>query len=520
MNKFAQMLHQKFVAGQINGAVFAYLQKIGSNVDDAALFDKHINNLSQWQANTMEDCQAYFDIYGSGYKYVEKLIHAHLEKKDVEKLNKYAFLNRDNYDFANRFNFCRLALDYIKESGLLKSSHPNNFGIEGSPHVKAPYDLDKWIETMRYIYQTANTNNLPLDKVAEQATSKWDKQERIDFDWWMRYYQEGTYGKYNVKTAQWFMGNRAETKMPDMKQVQDLVEGTGQPKSDPAADKQKRLDDARKKLRSRLKSIEELLEIYRDVLPRDATTIMRKDVFDLKEKILGLELKASFVDSLIRASNQFIKRGFVEGANELKKIAQEVAEDKLPEVKEDVKVDATEEAPVEVKTEEPSEKYVKIPEVDVDQGIDIPDFPSATYRDALEQLEDVNAVLSERNVIRGLAAVDIILGQIGIASHFPKLAEAQSKLMEAYQYAQIRVAEVVGLMRANVEKEQKPVEQPAEKPMPTPPKPAQEDVIEMSEEMDKPVGQIVSGPPPAAQPKSPLEGEEFKIPSKHSIVPG
>ena len=521
MNKFAQNLHQQFVGGKINGAVFEYLQKFAAIDDtDAAIFDQHIDNLANWGAESSKDCQAYFDLYTNAQSYVERLLQHNLSEHDAKKLNKYAFLNRNQYSLEHEHNYFKLALDFIKDTEMCKHSHPNNAGIDSATHIRQPYDLEKWIETMRQIYNTAATNNLPLDKVAEQVVGKWDEHERTHFQRWMRYYQEGNDGKYNVKTAQFYWKKPEEQKAPDMKSVQDLMANPTQSLVDPTAAKKQRLDEARKKLRGRLKSIEELLEIYRDVLPRDTVGILRKDVFDLKEKILGLELKASLVDSIMRTSNKFVKNGFIEGANELKKIAQEVAEDKLPEVKEEVKVETKEEAPKE-------EKYVQLPEVSKEDGsVDLSDFSPATYRDALQKLEEVNEVLAERGVIRGLAAVDIILAQLGMASHFPKLSEAQSKLMEAFQYASPRVSEVIGLMRGSLEKQQrKPLlEHSAGKPRREP-----EDVVEIAEEVEKPVEKIVSGPPPSAAPASTPtpetpapeeEADEFRIPSKHSIVPG
>lgn len=515
MRKLSEKIHYQFISGKINGAVYGYMQKIasGTSEDDVVIFDKHIKNLSAWNAETEQDCQDYFHIYAHAPRFLENLIANQLTAESANSLCKYAFLNRNKYNFSVAHNFTKLALDFLKEA------HPNNMGIEGEAPVRPPYNVEKWIETMRYIYDAANTNNLPLDSVAKQVTAKWEENERINFQRWMRYYQEGNYNKYNVKTAQFFQSKQQEGKVPDLKQVSDLAggkpDGFAFPKPDPTAEKQKRLDDARNKLRSRLKSVEEIVEKFRDVLPKDVSAIIRKDVYDLKEKILGLELKASIVDSINRTSNQMKKHGFIEGATELKKIAQEVAEDKLPTTPEKQTVPSPNpdiETPVigaEPETPEGAEvvpaapsadtSNIRIPEVNVggeDDDIELPDFNTATHATALQKLEEINKKLSERNVVRSLAAVDIILGQLGIASYFPQLSEAQSKLMDAFNYAGSRVAETIGQMRGGMGG---PTAQAPAKPK------KDEDTIEVAEEAAKPVGEVVSGEPPAPAPKAPVK---------------
>jgi len=498
MKKMSEKIHHQFVSGRINGAIFNYMQKVAANVDDsnALIFDKHIKNLTAWDAKTEQDCKEYFNIFAKAPIFLERLIAAPVNAEVASVLCKYAFLNRNHYNFTIPHNFVKLALDFYKEAkNTIKKAHPNNMGIESMNPIRNPYNIDKWIETMRYIYNTANTNNLPLDSITKQVTAKWEENERINFQRWMRYYQEGNYNKYNVKTAQFFVNKLDEGKTPDLKPVKDLFDTSAFPKPDPMTEKKKRLDDARKKLRGRLKSVEELVEQYRDVLPKDVSAIIRKDVYDLKEKVLGLELRASIIDSINRTSNQLRKHGFMEGAQELRKIAQEIAEDKLPVAPEGPVAIPAPNAEIAPEQPEavapiPDVDRVRVPEVNIgEEKIEIPDFSSATHRDALQKLEEINKVISERNVVRALAAVDIILGQLGIASYFPQLSEAQSKLMDAFNYAGTRVAETIGQMRGG---SGGPIVQ-------TPAKPKKE-TVEVSEDVEKPVGEVVSGGPPAAKP--------------------
>lgn len=497
MKKMSEKIHHQFISGKINGAIFSYMQKVAANVNDAdaLLFDPHIKKLTSWGAQTSSDCIQYFHIYANAARVFEQITGLSISAQNSDALCKYAFFRRNEYDFKTKYGFSKLVLDFLNENNhLVKNSHPNNMGVEGNGSIRPPYNIDKWIQTMRYIYDASNTNNLPLDSIAKQVTAKWEDEEKIHFQRWMRYYQEGNYNKYNVKTAQFFQNKQEEGKLPDLKPVKDLFDTPAFPKPDPTAEKKKRLDDARKKLRGRLKSVEELVEQYRDVLPKDLSAVIRKDVYDLKEKVLGLELRASIVDSINRTSNQLTKHGFLEGAKELKKIAQEVAEDKIPAPEGPVESPAPNAKiapePQEVAPEAPKqdEDKVRVPEVNIGEDkVEIPDFSSATHRDALLKLEEINKVISERNVVRALAAVDIILGQLGIASYFPQLSEAQSKLMDAFNYAGSRVAETIGQMRGGTGG-------PAALPKP------KDEEVEVSEEVEKPVGDVVSGGPPAAKP--------------------
>lgn len=509
-------IHNKFIMGAINGTVYNYMKKIAINTQDSASdLESNLNDLIALDAKTSDDCDKYFQIRSAAETQFNKLF-CNPSSKEIKALEKYAFNNRQNYNFVIPHNVVKLVLDFMRDNKeILKNSHPNNSGIEGTELFTKQYDIGKWIETMRYIYNTADTNNLSLDTVTNQITEKWNKDEASHFKNWMRYYQEGNYNKYNVKTAQFFQ-MRQDHDTPDINSVKDLFEPSAS-KSTQATEKQRRLDDARRKLRGRLKSVDELIEQYRDVLPKDVGAIIRKDVYDLREKVLGLELKASIVDSINRTSNQMRKNGFIEGAKALVKIAQEVANNTLPSLDAPVAIPAPNagivDEPVKEKkpkkqelpsfdfgleqepdtngipTPSPDKDQIRVPEVNIGEDvIAIPDFSSATHRDALQKLEEINKVISERNVVRALAAVDIILGQLGIASYFPQLSEAQSKMMDAFNYAGSRVAETIGQMRGG-----------SGGPITiTPPKP-KEDAIEVSEETEKPIGEVVTGPPESSK---------------------
>lgn len=495
MNKFAQNIHYQFVKGAINGAIYNYMSKIAHLIKDNenTIFDEHINKLCTFNVNTEKDCQIYFDIFANMPLFIDNLMPNKINNATKHALCTYAFINRNEYNFSLPHHYHKAILDFVNKNGILmKDAYPNNVGIDES-FAGPSYNIEKWIETMRYIYDMANTNNLPLNDITEKLTSKWDKDEKFHFKNWMKYYQEGNYKKYNVKTAQFFINTPNEPSSV-LDRTKDILETS--PKSDPIAEKQKRLNEARKKLRSRFKSVLELLYQFRDVLSRQDNDAMRKSIYDLDDKVWNLELKASLIDSIMRTSNQFNKYGFVEGAEELKKIAQEVAQDKLPEVS--LKAPATETSPAEQQAtpaEEPMVPEKQVEEMPEISGvIEMPDLQDGTYVDAVAKLEEINGVIAGKNVVRALAAVDILLSSLGIAPQ--ELSEAQVKLLEAYQYASTRISNVLSQLRGNMNAQKaKGKDKKEEESI---------EAKELTEDLSTPIKEVIKGPPePVKEPLAP-----------------
>jgi hypothetical protein len=488
MNKAVDKLHEMFLKGTINGAVFEYMFKMANSVDTdeyAPLIVEHANNIETLGIKTAEGCKEYFFVYTKCPRVIERLSGTVLSKKQLFKLCQMAF--KDNKSTEGKLD--KLALDFIKENNLIKTSYPNSMCIDGSGYVSPQYNIEKWIETLRTIYSAASLHGKPMASTLKELTANWPVKERINFERWMKFYQEGEHQKYNVKVASLTKNAQQYQYLPraQLGQLDNIL-------NPPAEEKEDKKDEVsksvKKKLRGRLTSMDKILYEYGDVFPDQELRELVSIIKNLDDKIRFLHLKASITNCLIRSAGQLQKRGFVEGANELHKIAQEVATDTLPEPPQEVAAPApAENAPAPVPNPELGKdgKPVSVPSLSASQDeIDMPDFNSATIKDALSKLEEVNKVISERNVVRALAAVDIILGQLGIASYFPKLSEAQSKLMDAFNYAGTRVAEVIGQMRGG---------QGAISAKPEP----ESDTVEVSEDLAQPVSEVVPGAPQAAE---------------------
>jgi hypothetical protein len=136
-------------------------------------------------------------------------------------------------------------------------------------------------------------------------------------------------------------------------------------------------------------------------------------------------------------------------------------------------------APVKEEQVEKPIETMEVPDTDV-KPIEMPDLTTTSLDQAVGKLEEVSQAISERNIVRAMAAVDIMLAEMGVASHFPELSEAMAKMLEAYQYANSRISTVLSGLRGSVAAVEKK-EEKAEAAQPVP------EVVETKEEFEKPV---------------------------------
>lgn len=513
MNKTNDSLHRLFTSGHINGAVYSYLTKLSADLsaEDSSSLLEYAASLEELGAKNEEDCANYFKVYLEAPELLEKITGAVLSETEIFDLCKFAAVNK--YSLYETHEIEKIVRDYIKYAELNKGAYPNVNGIESDyTLLNKPYNIEKWLTAMREIYNLSNTSGQGLESCLEHVVGSWSKKEKLNFERWMKYYRDGEHLKYAKKNN---INKIAFSPTEDMPTGFGAVENPFTAKKvDPVAqqNKSEQLTEAQRKLLSRLSSMDKLVYQYRDVFPRDVSQQIVDILHDLNKRIRFLTVSASIQDCLIRGAGQLNKRGFIEGAKELKKIAQELEEGKLP-IPSPAQTNQAPSTTVQPNQGQPQQAPMadsapaaeqgeqKITEINIpniqtnNDAIEIPDFNSPTLQSALTKLEEVNKVISERNVVRALAAVDIILGQLGIASYFPALSEAQSKLMDAFNYAGSRVAEVIGMMRGGqLEGAIKANEQPAGEAA------AEEgDTVEVTEEAEKPIQQIVTNPP-AAQP--------------------
>lgn len=389
-----------------------------------------------------------------------------LENGHKKDLCNYILSNRnDDYKLDNLTDYRLLIHKWLCDS-LSKKAYPN---IEGKNNKEPVYNVDKWIETLKNIYASLHNKKADRQSAINYFTDGWEEDEKFKFINWMRYYEEGTTEKYNVKiaklTKQALEQEITELSLPQSwmsreDRAADHVYMSTQKKKEQTA-REKELQNAKQykaKMRARLRSFKRLLEKYNDILPKQDLENIYDELYSLEKNISKLDVYASLQDCTIRSANRINKFGFPEGAAFLHKVAQE---------------------PMEA---EPAPTPATSPNVQT----------------AINRLEEISKALKSRDMIRELASIDILLNDIGIASYFPELTDAQSKLIEAFGYASNKVENIVAKLRgsgtstkSDVTAPELPVAQLPQSPAPPPPAPpAPVKNIDTGGLMEKPVGEV------------------------------
>jgi hypothetical protein len=226
-------------------------------------------------------------------------------------------------------------------------------------------------------------------------------------------------------------------------------------------------------MKSRLRSLRRLLDKFNDVMSAHELDSVYDEINALEKSISRLNVYATMEDCVIRTANKFKAIGFDEGADFLTKVAEgEDVVESLP-------------APVET------------PQPDLPQGGAL-----VSLQTVISRLEGVSKMLKSRDAIRELASIDILLNELGLASYFPELTDAQAKLIESFGYASNKIESIVAKLRGTSKTPSMPagpktppmpkapeapmpmpgVEMPAAKPKPEP--------IRTEEVAEKPVGTV------------------------------
>jgi len=316
-------------------------------------------------------------------------------------------------------------------TSISKVAYPNVGGIH---EEREEYDLDKWVASAREMYsKIRSSKKIDHADALSLITADWDIDERYKFEVWLRYYESATPEKYNVKISKlendiikealipesWVNDpNRSNSVNPSVTPLEAPHESDIQREK---RVKKERLDNAnlfKKKLKSRIRSIMRLLERYNDLLPHQNLDSVHDEMYALDKSISKLNVYATMKDTVARSANIIRRFGFPEGADMLEKYADG--------------------------------ETIQLPEAG-DPAPNLPDGsrPKITTQQIISRLEAISRDLRNRDLVRELASVDILLNELGIASFFPDLASAQSKLIESFSYASNKIEATVSSLRGS-----------------------------------------------------------------------
>lgn len=153
--------------------------------------------------------------------------------------------NKNKIDKLIQF-FENYGIDYLKVPELSKKAYPVNMSYR---HVPPTYNIDKWIETIKFIKSKESLGFAKTDLI-KQATSGWNVVEVFDFLNWIKYYQEGNHQKYSYAQL-WFDSNSSTIK-------NEVIENNEE--NNKIISKEEVIESIRKKILNRLNSAEKLLQ--------------------------------------------------------------------------------------------------------------------------------------------------------------------------------------------------------------------------------------------------------------------
>lgn len=331
------------------------------------------------------------------------------------------------------------------------------------------YNLQSWANCVHKIYESVYKDGADYsDSVVKYSSNIFeDDEERNNFLSWLKYYNHGEHLKYNVKTASFNFGLNAGGNYEEDYMGTDFVLDHDSQVNDAKERGESKVNykNWKKKFNTALRRVDKILKESEEYVDPDKYEEISQVLHKLDVQVGKIRLQTSASDISYRAAGQLKKLGFGQGASVLYKYSQEAAPPELapvpaeavasPEAMEEEAAPSASEMERKQQEKENTEKgreamkgIQPVPGPKEDEYEDIMK-KDVSVDDASRKLEQIAGTLSDRRVIRYLAEFDIILDKVGIASMFPELAEAQSKLIESYSYALTRVTKMLGMLSNN-----------------------------------------------------------------------
>lgn len=468
-------ISQAFKRGTINDYMKKRLQDVTQNGIDDALVDELLEDAqyaSDLGIDNEDDYNAYFFVLRFSDDILDDTFGIKLDPHKKKDLHHFMMEHRRNSDYnLDDLTDYRLLIYKWLCNRLSKQAYPNISGKEDRGPV---YDINKWINTLKTIYASIHNNRLNRQDAINHFTLNWDLDEKQKFIDWMRYYEDGVTEKYNVKTAEFIKEAFEPTfSIPESwvnredRSDDKMYMSTRQQKYTKREEELHKAKQFKNKMKARLRAFKRLVEKYNDVLPKQDLDSVYDELYKLEKSVNKLDVYASLQDRVIRSANIMNKYGFVEGATYLYKCAEDQIDNEvlrsLPEAK----------------SKEP----------------DLPPQSAqmSTIQTIIDRLESISKSLKSRDMIRELASIDILLNDLGMASYFPELTDAQAKMIESFGYASNKIENIIAKLRGSgstTKDKSAPLEQAPLPAMPKQPPAQTTKQIDTGELMSKPVGKI------------------------------
>lgn len=263
--------------------------------------------------------------------------------EEVAKVSAIVYHNRniEGRTIDTLMNLFKAINQAADELLLKKLAYPQGYN---GKRFDAPYDISRWIQATRDIYSRANQTGDFAGSFAE-ITDNWNKMEKLDYQAWLRFHQEGAQHKY--KTAQYYDSNDVgyilpnpldydslKAKVPHPLNAQPQEPKPKKPQPD-INDARTRIEQQRSKIIGRLNAAEKLLSsLDGQFFAGDDQEYMLKLLQDLKRKVQTsnkLSVKSTlFEDFIYKTANMLKAEGKVKAGRFFYKVAQAAPEELLP----------------------------------------------------------------------------------------------------------------------------------------------------------------------------------------------
>lgn len=421
-----------------------------------------------------------------------------------------------------------------------KTAYPNTAGVMET-NIKPQRDVGKWVRTLGEIHAAGHSGE-NKESALRRLTEEWDSVEKLDFQQWLRYYERGDHEKY-----------AAVAQEPAVQPALQLGEQPTQQsplstrRSPPRAETRSVADNQRA-LIGRLDAAKRLLRYLQPAWPAARWNSIYEALSHLEQEIVSLRTASSMRDRIVRTAGIWAKAGFRDGADILFKIAQPPGEDVASQIEKALtgreystkpggeaappggadmppplppspeagagalppppggEAGAAPPLPEGMPPEAAGALPEPPPPPPAPEEKSKPDkdenpYAGSTAKDILEILEPLMRRFKEREIVRQLSKVDMMMDALNIVSYFPELGEAIGRLIETDSYVGTRLEKIIGKLRGGLREDSGKDEKP------------QPPSVEMGppEETAVTVGEQPPAPPAAPPPAPPAEETAVKV---------
>lgn len=428
-----------------------------SNLKDSAgindsLWEEAIRDMltaSELGISSDEDFKIFFYIDHFAEDVSAEILGTALSEDEQADLKRFMFHHRAEIPFNNLLGFRAAMLKWIKSSKNNKAASRNTRLSPMSFKALSAYNIESWARLVADI-DHARSRGINVKSALIEASAKIDDNiERLDFLAWYQFKFGKMKNLYNINKI---IKDRSVGSL-DMKKAglskfagvyedaltyyvpkeifkQDnggdrgVTTPTNHPKTDSIVNKnlkkeddEKTLEISRNRMVSRTFALDKLLEKSRPLLDKQQVSEIEDSINSLR-KLLRQIKKASIAhDIILRTALVMDNKGFAAGGNVLRKIA--------------------------------SQKIEKSADVMTTLSPKSGEEELATLDVLINKLTDVSTFLKQRSIVRDLAEADLMLYDLNIASLFPELTEAQSRLIDAFSYAGNKIDDILPKIRGS-----------------------------------------------------------------------